>query len=184
MSTETITPAPVAVDRNLNIDFLSLDDDAPHLVPGDVIHVEATLTVRNVSNGLNYRDEPTSTITARAAGKPEVVIRTTTMRPERTALGIASTVAPAPPQPKAKGRIRKAGSWLLDAPTYVPRAYVLLLFVLVCAIPLTGCSVGYVRPGDPCTTIGQTNRNKAGNVMVCKPASPSDPTGVSRWRRA
>ena len=106
-----------------------------------------------------------------------------TLSPRRP-LGVASTDTPAPAQPKAKGRIRKSGSWLLDAPTYVPRVYVLLLFVLVCAIPLTGCSVGYVRPGDPCTTIGQTNRNKAGNVMVCKPASPSDPTGVSRWRRA
>lgn len=71
-----MNPIPNTTDRGLVIQALRLPEDTPHLTPGDVIHVEATLIVRNVINGLTYKDEPTVTITARATGTPEVVIRT------------------------------------------------------------------------------------------------------------
>ena len=70
------TPTPNTVDRNLIIHALRLPEDTPPLTPGDVIHIEATLTVQHIINGLTYKDEPTVTITARATDTPEVVIRT------------------------------------------------------------------------------------------------------------
>ena len=81
--------------------------------------------------------------------------------------------APTPPHPTRRRR-----HWTLAA-----LAPLVALAVLAVAL-LTGCTLGYVRPGDPCDTIGDTARSKTGYAMVCKAPTPSDPTDTPRWRRA
>lgn len=68
--------------RYLNIDLLNMADLGPTLMPGDTIHVEATLVVRSVTNGLDWRDNPTETVSAKPADGDgqQVVIRTAHMQ--------------------------------------------------------------------------------------------------------
>lgn len=179
------TPNTNTVDRGLVIQALRLPEDTPHLTPGDVIHVEATLTVRTVINGLTYKDEPTVTITAAPTGTPEVVIRTGGTRAGVAVEGEQEVPADPPAAlERATARLKAAGSWLWAAPKYAPRGYVLLLLVLVMVAPLTGCGIGYEKVGQPCSTIGAEGRTKQGAYLVCKPPAASDPTDTPRWRRA
>ena len=102
--------------RTLYVGNLALDDTTPCLMPGDVIHIEATLTVRSVENGLDHFDRPAETITTRSDVKdgPQVAVRTSTLKAAggnpltttapRNALGPGTTLTRAPASATASTR--------------------------------------------------------------------------------
>ena len=78
MNTPTITKAAT---RYLSVELLDLGEQCIGLMPGDTVHIEATIRVRAVQHGLDYKDEPTETVSVKPTGdKPDVVIRTSTWR--------------------------------------------------------------------------------------------------------
>lgn len=181
MNTVITTPS-----RNLYVGTLALDETAPRLMPGDVLHIEATLTVRSVESGLDYRDEPTETVTARPVkGEgPQVVIRTANLIVGEPIEGL-----PADPEQPKPNRRQRLGAWLLRTADSAPMTYVLLtLAILLIVVSLTGCNmVGYAKPGEPCTTVGSSNVTKSGAPLLCKPATKANVDmgdSTPRWRKA
>lgn len=80
MNTPTITKAAT---RYLSVELLDLGEQCIGLMPGDTVHIEATLRVRAVQHGLDYKDNPTETVSVKAdpaEGAPDVVVRTSTWR--------------------------------------------------------------------------------------------------------
>lgn len=188
MNTTITTP-----NRSLYVGNLELPEAVPHLMPGDTVHIEATLTVRSVENGLDYRDRPTETVTARPApgDGPQVVIRTATLVVGEVSALEEVTEEGRQHTPTLRERIasfKARNRATLDVLYFM--AHLTLYIVAICAlvVTLTGCNmVGYAKAGEPCTTIGDSNVTKSGAPLLCKPPTKSNADmgdTVNRWRKA
>lgn len=128
--------------RTLYVGNLALDDTTPCLMPGDVIHIEATLTVRSVENGLDHFDRPAETITTRSDVKdgPQVAVRTSTLK---AAGGNPLTTPPAEQgNPTIRERInrwRAKHRTTLGAAAVTGWAFVWVASIALLMISLTGC---------------------------------------------
>lgn len=186
MSTTTAT-----VTRHLNVDMLEMGDIGPTLLPGDTIHIEATLVVRSVTNGLDWQNRPTETVTAKPLGeKPEVVIRVSRLDTIEGTIEWDGETGDGPAEPTKPTRRERFATWKAAHRIEVgivqgaAWAALWLLAVATLIIGLSGCSVAYHKVGEPCSTVGDTARTKTGSYLVCKAPSASDPTNTLRWRRA
>lgn len=189
--------------RTLYVGNLALDDTTPCLMPGDVIHIEATLTVRSVENGLDHFDRPAETITTRSDVKdgPQVAVRTSTLK---AADGNPLTTPPAEQgNPTIRERInqwRAKHRTTLGAAAVTGWAFVWVASIALLMVSLTGCGTStsstptpspapaaapatcdgclpnhrWAASGEECTRIGAKAIGRKGGTLLCKPAPASN----------